>query len=95
MLLKRQFFLNKFILLLIISFVFSRGIIETSLLPSHITFANTKFDIVSNGNSHNRYIWLHGDEQTAKMALEHHIENYQGVAFFIDSKTREISFESI
>ncbi|MBI86511.1 MAG: hypothetical protein CMG63_00375 [Candidatus Marinimicrobia bacterium] len=94
MLLKRQFFLNKFILLLIISFVFSRGIKETSLLPSHITFANTKFDIVSNGNSHNRYIWLHGDEQTAKMALEYHIKKYSGVAFFIDSETREVPFES-
>ena len=48
----------------------------------------------SNGNSSNRYIWLHGDEQTAKMALEYHIKKYQGIAFFIDSETREIPFQS-
>ena len=74
--------------------MFSKDIKEDSFLPSQITFANAKFDLIINGNSPNRYIWLHGDEQTAKMALEYHIKNYQGVAFFIKSETREIPFES-
>ena len=54
------------------------------------TFAGARFDVKENGKSPNRYIWLHGDEQTARMALEHHIKKYHGIAFFIASKTREV-----
>jgi len=94
MILRRQSFLNKFIAIYIFSFIFAREIKNVSFTYSHITFANAKFDLISNGNSSNRYIWLHGDEQTAKMALEYHIKKYQGIAFFIDSETREIPFQS-
>ena len=58
-----------------------------------ITFAGARFDVKENGESTNRYIWLHGDEQTARMALKHHIKKYQGIAFFIASKTREVPFK--
>ena len=61
---------------------------------SQLTFVGTKFNIIQNGDTPNRYIWLHGDEQTARMALEHHVHHYGGIAFFIDSKSREITFES-
>ena len=61
---------------------------------SHITFLGTRFNIIQNGDTPNRYIWLHGDEQTARMALEHHVNRYGGIGFFIQSKTREIPFES-
>ena len=94
MILRRQSFLSKIIVIHIFSFIFSREIKNVSFPHSHITFANAKFDLISNGNSSNRYIWLHGDEQTAKMALEYHIKKYQGIAFFIDSETREIPFQS-
>ena len=94
MILRRQSFLNKFIVIHFFSFVFSGEIKDVSFPHSYITFANAKFDLISNGNSFNRYIWLHGDEQTAKMALEYHIKKYQGVAFFIDSETREVPFQS-
>ena len=94
MILRRQSFLNKFIVIHIFSFIFAREIKNVSFPHSHITFANAKFDLIANGNSSNRYIWLHGDEQTAKMALEYHIKKYQGIAFFIDSETREIPFQS-
>ena len=57
-------------------------------------FAGAKFNLVQNGDSPNRYIWLHGDEQTARMALEYHIGLYNGLAFFIESETREIPFKS-
>ena len=60
-----------------------------------ITFAGARFDVKENGESTNRYIWLHGDEQTARMALEHHIKKYQGIAFFIASKTREVPFKKL
>ncbi|MBT6390182.1 MAG: hypothetical protein HOJ69_02950, partial [Candidatus Marinimicrobia bacterium] len=35
-----------------------------------IQLAGIPFDIIKNGDSDHRYIWVHGDEQTAKMALE-------------------------
>ena len=85
MILRRQSFLNKIIVIHIFSLIFAREIKNVSFPHSHITFANAKFDFISNGNSSNRYIWLHGDEQTAKMALEYHIKKYQGIAFFIDT----------
>ncbi len=67
---------------------------ESDIQKSNITFIGTKFNIIQNGDTPNRYIWLHGDEQTARMALEYHIDRYGGIAFFIESKTREIPFES-
>ena len=67
---------------------------ESDIQKSNITFIGTRFNIIQNGDTPNRYIWLHGDEQTARMALEYHIDRYGGIAFFIESKTREIPFES-
>ena len=67
--------------------------LENGDLNRFITFAGARFDVRENGKSPNRYIWLHGDEQTARMALEHHITKYHGIAFFIASKTREVPFK--
>tara|TARA_B100000886_G_scaffold47747_1_gene29367 strand:- start:973 stop:1731 length:759 start_codon:yes stop_codon:yes gene_type:complete len=91
---RKQSFLNKIIIIHIFSFVFSKETKDVSFPHSYITFANAKFDLIINGSSSNRYIWLHGDEQTAKMALEYHMKKYQGIAFFIDNETREIPFQS-
>jgi hypothetical protein len=63
---------------------------ESKANNSFITFVGTRFNLVQNGNSPNRYIWLHGDEQTARMALEHHINYFGGMAFFVQSNNREI-----
>ena len=67
---------------------------EKQISSSFISFVGTKFNLVQNGDSPNRYIWLHGDEQTARMALEYHMSLYNGLAFFIQSETREIPFKS-
>ena len=63
---------------------------------SYLYFAGIKYVVKQNGNSSKRYILLHGDEQTAKMALESHIKDYEGIAFFIENEKREIgkTFES-
>ena len=79
---------------LFLSLAYSTEQDQLSVQSSHITFVGTKFNIVQNGDTPNRYIWLHGDEQTARMALEHHVHHYGGIAFFIESNTREIPFES-
>ena len=91
---RRLFFLNKFIIASFFSLVVASEIKDNHMPDSYITFAKAKYHLISNGNSSNRYIWLHGDEQTAKMALEYHIKKYSGLAFFIDSETREIPFQS-
>ena len=91
---RKLFLLNKLIFISFFSLPIANEIKENQFPYAYITFANAKYNIISNGNSSNRYIWLHGDEQTAKMALEYHIKKYKGTAFFIDSETREIPFQS-
>ena len=85
-------FLNCIALSLSLAYSTDRDQLNNS--SSHLTFVGTKFNIIQNGDTPNRYVWLHGDEQTARIALEHHVHHYGGIAFFIESKTREIPFES-
>ena len=80
--------------MLIISFILGSERDENHISDSFISFAGAKFNLVQNGNSPNRYIWLHGDEQTARMALDYHIRHFSGLAFFIQNETREIPFKS-
>ena len=91
---RRLYLLNRLFLYTIISIVYGSEIHDKQINKSFIMFAGAKFNLVQNGNSPNRYIWLHGDEQTARMALEYHIGLYDGLAFFIESETREIPFKS-
>jgi hypothetical protein len=86
--------LNRVLIALILSFVHGADRDKSMVQRSQITFVGTKFNIVQNGDTPNRYIWLHGDEQTARMALEHHVALFGGIAFFVQSETREIPFES-
>ena len=86
--------LNKLLYLSIVSFIIGSEIDKKFDYKSSIIFAGVEFKLIKNGESPNRYIWLHGDEQTARMALEHHIGHFQGVAFFIQNKNREIPYKS-
>jgi hypothetical protein len=58
--------------------------------PKEIELAETRFRIVYNGRSARRYLWIHGDEQTARAVLEKHMASHKGVAFFIESQTRDV-----
>ena len=91
---RRLYLLNRLFLYTIISIVYGSELYDKQIYKSFIMFAGAKFNLVQNGDSPNRYIWLHGDEQTARMALEYHIGLYNGLAFFIESETREIPFKS-
>ncbi|MDP6033013.1 MAG: hypothetical protein QGH04_04110, partial [Candidatus Marinimicrobia bacterium] len=57
-----------------------------------IQLAGIPFDIIKNGDSDHRYIWVHGDEQTAKMALENHMKTNEGTAFLVTGILREAEF---
>ena len=86
--------LNKILTTLFLSFLSGVDIDDDFRYQSNITLAGIPFEVVGNGKSQNRYIWLHGDEETARMALEYHMQYYSGLAFFIKSKTREVPFKS-
>ena len=66
-------------------------LISTFLLTTNEIFiGEISFKVVQKGTSDRRYIWLHGDEQTAKMALENHMSSNQGIAYFIKNNKREV-----
>ena len=67
---------------------------ESDIPSMNISYAGANFIIIKNSESSIRYIWLHGDEKTAQMALSHHIKNYPGIAYFIQSEVREIPYKS-
>lgn len=86
---KRSYLLNNF---LRTSILFTFGFASLSANPSDsIFFSNIEFRIVKNGLSAHHYIWIHGDEKTAEMALNHHLKHYPGKVFFIQSEHREVS----
>ena len=64
--------------------------LSSLLITSEISISEVSFDVVQKGKSDRRYIWLHGDEKTAKMALNDHMSTKEGKAFFIQSETREV-----
>lgn len=91
---KKFFLLSKILKYLIfISFLFSLDI-DKYPIKNKLFFLNVEFKVVKNGTSPNRYIWLHGDEKTAEMALNSHITDYPGIAFFIKNEEREIPYKS-
>ena len=60
--------------------------------PQIIHMAGIEFKVLQNGESGRRFIWLHGDEQTAKMALERHMKTNKGKAFLVTGIVRELDF---
>ena len=58
----------------------------------YIVIDTIEFKVVKKGKSDRKYIWLHGDEQTARMALEYHLNKYGGTGFFINNNLRDVSF---
>ena len=57
-----------------------------------VQIAGIEFKVIQNGDGDRRYIWLHGDEQTAKMALENHMKSSEGTAFLVQGIVREADF---
>lgn len=57
-----------------------------------LQMAGIEFKVIQNGDSDRRFIWLHGDEQTARMALENHMKKNKGKAFLVTGVVREAEF---
>ena len=61
------------------------------LLDDIVEIGGIKFKVVKKGNSDRKYIWFHGDEKTAKMALDHHMKTNEGTAYYIQNELREVN----
>ena len=64
--------------------------LSSLLITSEISISEVSFDVVQKGKSDRRYIWLHGDEKTAKMALVNHMRSNEGIAFLVKNESREV-----
>lgn len=60
------------------------------LRPRHIDLAGARFRIHRNGRSNRRYLLIHGNEESARAVLLYHIRAHQGIAYEIETHTRNI-----
>jgi hypothetical protein len=56
--------------------------------PGHVELAGARFQILRNGGAPRRYLVIHGNERTAARVLRRHMETREGIAFLIESQTR-------
>jgi len=94
--LKKYFSLNKVFICIAILNAGSSLQGETSFkgetMIKEIDWAGISFKMVQTGESNHKLIWLHGDEKTAKMALEDYVHHNPGIAYFIQYSEREVPF---
>ena len=84
---KRNNYLLFSIILLILSSICLHG---KDKINNFIDFAGVKFEILINGESNRRYIWIHGDEKTAELLIRKYLKENHGTAFLINNKEREV-----
>lgn len=54
------------------------------------TYCGIRFRRIFKGRSSRRYLWIHGDETTARDVLESHMRRHKGRAWLVDNPTRTI-----
>ncbi|MCU1238028.1 MAG: hypothetical protein JWP63_5995 [Candidatus Solibacter sp.] len=65
------------------------------LHPHHIRLAGARFRIIRNGRSKRRYLRIHGNEETARLVLERHMELHEGIAYIIESQVRNTQVDGL
>ena len=65
------------------------------LQPRHISLAGARFRILRNGRSPRRYLRIHGNEETARLVLERHMETHEGTAYIIQNPVRTVLVEGL
>jgi len=63
--------------------------------PKHIGLAGARFRIVRNGSSKRRYLRVHGNEETARLVLERHMNTHEGIAYIVENPVREVMAEGL
>lgn len=54
------------------------------------TFFGVEFDVLRRSQSNRRYVWIHGDETTARDVLRDHMRGHAGVAYLVNGDQRNI-----
>ena len=62
--------------------------------PKHIQLAGARFRIIRNGHSQRRFLLIHGNEETARTVLTRFMETQEGIAYLIETHTRNVSIDS-
>jgi len=62
--------------------------------PKRIGLAGAQFQIVRTKHAKRHYVQIHGDEETARQVLTKHMETHRGVAYIIESRTRDVPIEA-
>jgi hypothetical protein len=62
--------------------------------PKHTSLAGARFRIHRNGRSKRRYLLIHGNEETARGVLLQHIRAHEGIAYVVESRTRNVPVET-
>jgi hypothetical protein len=55
------------------------------------SIAGINFQMIRRGSDRRRYIWIHGNELTARDILQEHMKANDGCGFFIESKDRNVT----
>ena len=61
--------------------------------PKEVALAGARFQVVRRKRSHRRYLVIHGDEETAREVLTGHMETHRGIAYLIETHTRDVAIE--
>jgi hypothetical protein len=59
----------------------------------HISLNGAHFRILRNGQSNHRYLFIHGDEETARQVLLQFMQTHEGTAFLIEGHTRNVTID--
>lgn len=62
--------------------------------PKHISLAGARFRILRNGRSKRRFLMIHGNEETARTVLTRFMDTQEGIAYIIETHTRNVSVDS-
>jgi len=64
------------------------------LRPRHIQLAGARFRIIRKGRSQRRFLLIHGNEETARTVLTEFMRTGPGVAYLIETHTRNVPIDS-
>ena len=62
--------------------------------PRHVQLAGARFRIVRHDRRSRHFLFIHGNEETARGVLEQFMMTHRGVAFLIETHTRNVSIDS-
>ncbi|MEJ7604922.1 MAG: hypothetical protein WKF37_01305 [Bryobacteraceae bacterium] len=72
--------------------VFAFALWPFSLFRPKLKLADISFRMLKRGEDRRRYIWIHGNETSARQVLTGHMKRYDGKAYVIENDERNVNF---